>query len=32
MLKFLENRETQHVRRGKDFMRYESNSHLPNNR
>ncbi|CAD8148666.1 unnamed protein product [Paramecium octaurelia] len=32
MLKFLENREPQPTRRGKDIMRYESQSHLPNNR
>ncbi|CAD8089387.1 unnamed protein product [Paramecium sonneborni] len=32
MLKFLENRDPQPIKRGKDIMRYESQSHLPNNR
>ncbi|CAD8154929.1 unnamed protein product [Paramecium pentaurelia] len=32
MLKFLENRDPQPTKRGKDIMRYESQSHLPNNR
>ncbi|CAD8165163.1 unnamed protein product [Paramecium octaurelia] len=32
MLKFLENRDLQPTKRGKDIMRYESSSHLPNNR
>ncbi|CAK86973.1 unnamed protein product (macronuclear) [Paramecium tetraurelia] len=32
MLKFLENRDPPRFKRGQDFMRFESNSHLPNNK
>ncbi|CAD8205891.1 unnamed protein product [Paramecium octaurelia] len=32
MLKFLENRDNPRIKRGQDFMRFESNSHLPNNK
>ncbi|CAD8064477.1 unnamed protein product [Paramecium primaurelia] len=32
MLKFLENRDPQPTKRVKDIMRYQSSSHLPNNR
>ncbi|CAD8090320.1 unnamed protein product [Paramecium sonneborni] len=32
MLKFLDNRDPPRIKRGLDFMRFESNSHLPNNK
>ncbi|CAD8103329.1 unnamed protein product [Paramecium sonneborni] len=32
MLKFLENRDPPRIKRGQDFMRFESKSHLPNNK
>ncbi|CAD8132970.1 unnamed protein product [Paramecium pentaurelia] len=32
MLKFLENRDNHRIKRGQDYMRFESNSHLPNNK